>query len=73
MLVVGAAGNGKSTTLAAMIGHLNSTAALHIVTIEDPIEFLHEDDKSSMSSARSASIHLPSLRPFAPRCARTPM
>ncbi len=49
VLVVGAAGNGKSSTLAAMIGHLNQTQPLHIVTIEDPIEFLHEDDKSSIS------------------------
>jgi twitching motility protein PilT len=40
VLVVGAAGNGKSSTLAAMIGHLNRTQPLHIVTIEDPIEFL---------------------------------
>ena len=49
VLVVGAAGNGKSSTLAAMIGHLNKTQPLHIVTIEDPIEFLHTDDKSSIS------------------------
>ncbi len=49
VLVVGAAGNGKSSTLAAMIGHLNKTQPLHIVTIEDPIEFLHDDDKSSIS------------------------
>ncbi len=49
VLVVGAAGNGKSSTLAAMIGHLNHNQALHIVTIEDPIEFLHTDDKSSIS------------------------
>jgi twitching motility protein PilT len=49
VLVVGAAGNGKSSTLAAMIGHLNRTQALHIVTIEDPIEFLHKDEKSSVS------------------------
>jgi twitching motility protein PilT len=49
ILVVGAAGNGKSSTLAAMIGHLNRTQALHIVTIEDPIEFLHNDVKSSVS------------------------
>jgi twitching motility protein PilT len=49
VLVVGAAGNGKSSTLAAMIGHLNRTRALHIITIEDPIEFLHTDDKSSVS------------------------
>jgi twitching motility protein PilT len=49
VLVVGAAGNGKSSTLAAMIGHLNHTQSLHIVTIEDPVEFLHTDDKSSIS------------------------
>jgi twitching motility protein PilT len=49
VLVVGAAGNGKSSTLAAMIGHLNRTQPLHIVTIEDPIEYLHTDDKSSIS------------------------
>jgi twitching motility protein PilT len=49
VLVVGAAGNGKSSTLAAMIGHLNHSQPLHIVTIEDPIEFLHTDDKSSVS------------------------
>jgi twitching motility protein PilT len=49
VLVVGAAGNGKSSTLAAMIGHLNRTQPLHIVTVEDPIEFLHRDEKSSVS------------------------
>jgi twitching motility protein PilT len=49
VLVVGAAGNGKSSTIAAMIGHLNKTQALHIVTVEDPIEFLHRDDKASVS------------------------
>ena len=60
MLVVGAAGSGKSSTLAAMIGHLNSSAALHIVTIEDPIEFLHEDDKSSVSQ-REVGIDTPTF------------
>ncbi len=49
VLVVGAAGNGKSTSLASMIGHLNNTRALHIVTVEDPIEFLHTDALSSIS------------------------
>jgi twitching motility protein PilT len=49
VLVVGAAGNGKSTSLAAMIAEMNRSRALHIVTIEDPIEFLHRDDKSSIS------------------------
>lgn len=49
VLCVGAAGNGKSSTLAAMIGHMNATLSRHIVTIEDPIEFLHDDDRSSVS------------------------
>jgi twitching motility protein PilT len=43
ILVTGATGSGKSTTLAAVVGHINSTRRDHIVTIEDPIEFLHED------------------------------
>jgi twitching motility protein PilT len=49
VLVVGAAGNGKSTSIAAMVAHLNATQALHIVTVEDPIEFLHADKMSSVS------------------------
>jgi twitching motility protein PilT len=49
VLVVGAAGNGKSSTLAAMIGHLNQTRRVHIVTIEDPIEFLHQDALATIS------------------------
>jgi len=49
VLVVGAAGQGKSTTLASMLAHLNRTQPVHIVTIEDPIEFLHQDDKASIS------------------------
>jgi twitching motility protein PilT len=49
VLVVGAAGNGKSSTLAAMIGHLNQTRRAHIVTIEDPIEFLHKDALATIS------------------------
>lgn len=45
VLVTGTAGSGKSTTLAAMIGHINNNKAGHIVTIEDPIEFLHPDNR----------------------------
>jgi twitching motility protein PilT len=43
VLVTGATGSGKTTTLAAVIGHINRTRHQHIVTIEDPIEILHED------------------------------
>ncbi len=46
ILVTGATGSGKSTTLAAMIDRINSTRSGHIVTIEDPIEFLHHDKKA---------------------------
>jgi twitching motility protein PilT len=60
VLVVGAAGNGKSTTLASMVGHLNRTSPFHIVTIEDPIEFLHEDMKSSVSQ-REVGIDTPTF------------
>ena len=46
ILVTGTTGSGKSTTLAAMIDHINTSYAKHIVTIEDPIEFLHRDKNS---------------------------
>src|SRR5438105_7182786 len=46
ILVTGTTGSGKSTTLAAMIDYINSTRSGHIVTIEDPIEFLHADKQS---------------------------
>ncbi len=45
ILVTGATGVGKTTTLAAMLAHINRTRRQHVVTIEDPIEFLHEDDQ----------------------------
>jgi twitching motility protein PilT len=46
VLLTGTTGSGKSTTLAAMIDHINSTRRRHIVTVEDPLEFLHEDKQS---------------------------
>jgi twitching motility protein PilU len=46
LLMVGATGSGKSTTLAAMINHRNESSSDHIVTIEDPIEFLHTNKRS---------------------------
>src|ERR1700691_3186433 len=46
VLVTGTTGSGKSTTLAAMIDRINTTRADHVITIEDPIEFLHRDKKS---------------------------
>ena len=46
VLVTGTTGSGKSTTLAAMIDEINSTRTAHIMTVEDPIEYLHRDNRS---------------------------
>jgi twitching motility protein PilT len=53
-LVTGTTGSGKSTTLAAMIDHVNSTRAAHIMTVEDPIEYLHRDYQSIVSQREVA-------------------
>lgn len=49
ILVTGTTGSGKSTTLAAMLDYINSTRSRHIITIEDPIEYVHEDKVSIIS------------------------
>ena len=46
VLLTGTTGCGKSTTLAALVDHINHTRAAHIMTVEDPIEYLHQDDRS---------------------------
>src|SRR5438477_10661176 len=46
VLVTGTTGSGKSTTLAAMIDEINATRTVHIMTVEDPIEYLHRDNRS---------------------------
>ncbi|MEO5897638.1 MAG: type IV pilus twitching motility protein PilT [Vicinamibacterales bacterium] len=46
VLVTGSTGSGKTTTLAALINHINATRSAHIITIEDPIEYLHRDQHS---------------------------
>ena len=55
VLVTGTTGSGKSTTLAAMIGHINATMAKHIVTIEDPIEYLYRDELSGINQREVGS------------------
>src|SRR5210317_1581108 len=55
ILVTGATGSGKSTTLAALIDHINTNRKSHIVTIEDPIEFLHRDKKSIINQREVGS------------------
>ena len=49
VLVTGAAGSGKSTTLACIVNAINHSRSAHIITIEDPIEYLHRDEKSIVS------------------------
>ena len=49
VLLTGTTGSGKSTTLAAMVDHINSTRARNIITLEDPIEYLHRDKRSIIS------------------------
>ncbi len=54
VLVTGTTGSGKSTTLAAMIDYINSTRATHIMTVEDPIEYLHRDHHSIVNQREVA-------------------
>jgi twitching motility protein PilT len=54
VLVTGTTGSGKSTTLAAMIDHINKTRRAHVMTVEDPIEFLHRDQQSIVNQREVA-------------------
>jgi twitching motility protein PilT len=55
VLVTGTTGSGKSTCLAAMIDHINTEESTHILTVEDPVEFLHRDKKSIISQREIGS------------------
>jgi twitching motility protein PilT len=55
VLVTGTTGSGKSTTLAALIDHINRERSAHVMTVEDPIEFLHRDHRS-MINQREVSV-----------------
>ena len=55
ILITGPTGSGKSTTLASMIDHINESRSVHILTIEDPIEFLHQDKRSVISQRELGS------------------
>ncbi|MCP4398734.1 MAG: type IV pilus twitching motility protein PilT [bacterium] len=56
VLVTGPTGNGKSTTLASMIDHINRQRKVHIITIEDPLEFIHQN-KTSLINQREVGTH----------------
>ena len=60
ILVTGPTGSGKTTTLAAMVKHLNETVDRHIITVEDPIEFYHEHIKSTINQ-REIGVDVPSF------------
>jgi twitching motility protein PilT len=60
VLVTGTTGSGKSSTLAAMIDHINSNRSGHVLTIEDPIEFLHRD-KKCLVNQREVGVDTPSF------------
>lgn len=55
VLITGTTGSGKSTTLAAIIGEINETQSKHIITVEDPIEFVHEHKKSIINQREVGS------------------
>ncbi len=60
ILVTGTTGSGKSTTLASIVDHINSTRSGHIVTIEDPVEFIHRDKRAYVSQ-REVDVDTPSF------------
>ena len=72
MIVTGPTGSGKSTTLAAMIHHINQHRNVHVITIEDPIEFVHVSNKALIQQREIGSHARNSRRPCAPRCASPP-
>jgi twitching motility protein PilT len=60
VVVTGPTGSGKSTTLAAMVDHINKTRSDHIITIEDPVEFVHQSQKCLLNQ-REVHIHTQSF------------
>ena len=69
ILVTGPAGSGKTTTLAAMLNHMNHHRAAHIVTIEDPIEYLFED-QGSIVTQREVGVDTPTFHDALRLCLR---
>ncbi|MFY9223444.1 MAG: PilT/PilU family type 4a pilus ATPase [Blastocatellia bacterium] len=61
ILITGAAGQGKSTTISSLVDVINSERALHILTVEDPIEFVHPIDKKAIVNQREVGRHTKSF------------
>ena len=72
VLLTGTTGSGKSTTLAAMVDHINSTRSRNIITLEDPIEYLHRDKRSIISQREVGRTRRASPARCGGSCARTP-
>jgi len=72
VIVTGPTGSGKSTTLAAMLDYINRRRACHIVTIEDPIEYVHGNHRSAVSQREVGNDTKSFPRPCARPCGRTP-
>ena len=72
VLVTGPTGSGKSTTLASIINEINETRDEHIMTIEDPIEFLHRHKRCIVNQRELGGDANRSRWPSRPPCARTP-
>ena len=73
VLMTGTTGSGKSTTLSAMVDHINRHRSAHILTVEDPIEHVHRDDRCIVNNREVAVDAAPSLTPFEAPCGRIPM
>src|SRR3954468_18199052 len=70
ILVTGATGSGKTTTLSAILNEINETQAVHVVTLEDPIEFIHQHKKATFNQRELARISTLFPAGCAPPCGR---
>ena len=73
VLVTGPTGSGKSTTLAAMVDYINQNKHHHILTIEDPIEFVHENKLSLLTSVKFIVIRIAFRMRLEAHCVKTLM